>query len=239
MGVLEIARGMGVTLGKLFSRPLTVSYPDEPVLLQPRFRGRHILTRHANGLEKCIGCSLCAAVCPSYAIYVEANENTPDNTVSAGERYASVYEINMLRCIFCGMCEEACPTGAVILGNEFEMADYRYRDLVYGKEDMIVGVDGSKPQRREAAHKRQPVKLGFTVTPREEVEEALRANRERSGATSTIPMSGVAVKPIGPTGGDSTGRSTPSRETVRDGRLTEPGALPGESGRGEAGKEPA
>jgi NADH-quinone oxidoreductase subunit I len=215
---------MGVTLGKLFSKPVTVSYPESPARLQPRFRGRHILTRHANGLEKCIGCSLCAAVCPSYAIYVEAAENTPDKTVSPGERYASVYEINMLRCIFCGLCEEACPTGAVILGNEFEMADYRYRDLVYGKEDMIVGVDGSKPQRREATLAARPVKLGFTVTPRREVEEALEANRNRSGGAATMPMSGVATHPIGPTGSDSTGRSTPSRESFTDGERTEPGA---------------
>jgi NADH-quinone oxidoreductase subunit I len=224
MGVLEIAKGMGVTLGKFFTRPVTVSYPEQPVRLQPRFRGRHILTRHANGLEKCIGCSLCAAICPAYAIYVEAAENTPENTVSAGERYASVYEINMLRCIFCGLCEVACPTGAVILGNEFELTDFRYHDLVYGKEDMLVGVEGSKLQRREAARSGKPVRVGFTVTPRREVEEALRANRERSAATTTIPMSGVSVEPVGPTGSDSTGRSTPSRESYGDGRVTEAGA---------------
>ena len=212
MGVLEIAKGMGVTLGKLFSKPVTVSYPEQPARLQPRFRGRHILTRHANGLEKCIGCSLCAAACPAYAIYVEAAENTPQHTVSPGERYASVYEINMLRCIFCGLCEEACPTGAIILGTDFEMADYKYRDFVYGKEDMMVGVEGTKPQRREAAKAGKPVKLGYTITPRREVEEALQANRNRSGSVGTIPASGVTVRDVSPTGGDATGRSTPSRE---------------------------
>jgi NADH-quinone oxidoreductase subunit I len=212
MGVLEIAKGMGVTLGKFFSRPVTVSYPEQPVRLQPRFRGRHILTRHANGLEKCIGCSLCAAACPAYAIYVEAAENTPDHTVSAGERYASVYEINMLRCIFCGMCEEACPTGAVILGTEFEMADYRYRDLVYGKEDMLVGVEGSKVQRREAASRNKPVKQGFVVTPRREVEEALLAMKNPSSRVNTMPASGVGVKPLERDPQDGTGRGSPSRE---------------------------
>ncbi|MDL2343964.1 NADH-quinone oxidoreductase subunit NuoI [Deinococcus sp. MIMF12] len=169
MSVLDIAKGMGITLSKLFQKPVTVSYPEERATLQPRFRGRHVLTRHPAqrpgelGLEKCIGCSLCAAACPAYAIYVEAAENDPQHPTSPGERYAKVYEINMLRCIFCGLCEEACPTGAVVLGNEFEMADFRYRDLVYGKEDMLVGVDGSLPQRREAARSGKPVRVGFKV----------------------------------------------------------------------------
>jgi NADH-quinone oxidoreductase subunit I len=83
--------------------------------------------------------------------------------VSAGERYARVYEINMLRCIFCGLCEEACPTGAVVMGYDFEMADYRYSDFVYGKEDMLVEVEGTKPQRREAAYTGKPVKRGYSV----------------------------------------------------------------------------
>ncbi len=171
MGVMEIAKGMGITLSKLFQKPVTICYPEQPAQLKARFRGRHVLTRHpGTGLEKCIGCSLCAAACPAYAIYVEAAENDPKSPHSPGERYASVYEINMLRCIFCGMCEEACPTGAIVLGNEFELADYRYGDFVYGKEDMMVGTQGSKLQRREARTSGKPVVMGFEVSVREELE---------------------------------------------------------------------
>ncbi len=169
--ILDLAKGMGVSLQHLFSKPATRSYPEEPAEIKARFRGRHHLLRHPDtGLEKCIGCSLCAAACPSYAIYVEAAENDQDNPVSAGERYASIYEINMLRCIFCGMCEEACPTGAVVLGHEFELSDFRYQDFTYGKEDMLVGVVGSKWQRREAHSKGKEAKPGYIAEHRPELE---------------------------------------------------------------------
>lgn len=170
MGVLDIAKGMGVTLGHLFKKPVTVSYPEQKAEVKARFRGRHHLLRHPNGLEKCIGCSLCAAACPAYAIYVEAAENDPENPTSPGERYAKVYEINMLRCIFCGFCEEACPTGAIVLGHEFELADFKYSDFTYGKEDMLVGTKGSKWQRREADKLERDVELGFKAPSRAELE---------------------------------------------------------------------
>ncbi|MCL4454703.1 MAG: NADH-quinone oxidoreductase subunit NuoI [Deinococcus sp.] len=163
MSIAALAQSLGITLKALFTRPVTIPYPDAPVALKPRFHGRHVLTRHPGGLEKCIGCSLCAAACPAYAIYVEAAENDPANPTSAGERYAKVYEINMLRCIFCGLCEEACPTGAVVMGYEFEMADYRYSDFVYGKEDLLVEVQGTKPQRRESTYTGREVKPGYAV----------------------------------------------------------------------------
>ena len=94
--------------------------------------------RYENGLERCIGCSLCAAVCPAQAIYVEAAENTDEARFSPGERYAQRYEINMLRCIFCGYCQEACPTEAIVLGHEYELSDFEREDFIYTKELLLV-----------------------------------------------------------------------------------------------------
>lgn len=137
-GLIQIFRAMGVTIKYFFAKPVTVQYPDEPIAVYPRFRARHELQRHENGLEKCVGCGLCAAICPSGAIFVEADENPPDAPISEGERYAKRYEVNMTRCIFCGYCQEACPTGAVVLGHEFALADYRREELVYSKERLLV-----------------------------------------------------------------------------------------------------
>ena len=137
MTLKALAQSLGITLKYLFSKPVTVPYPDAPVALKPRFHGRHVLTRHPNGLEKCIGCSLCAAACPAYAIYVEPAENDPENPVSAGERYAKVYEINMLRCIFCGFCQEVCPEEAIFLMKDYSLTGTSRKEMVYNKEKLL------------------------------------------------------------------------------------------------------
>jgi NADH-quinone oxidoreductase subunit I len=136
-GSVELAKAMGVTFKYLFHKPVTNQFPDDPVAVYPRFRGRHVLKRYENGLERCIGCSLCAAACPTDCIHVEAAENTDEERYSPGERYASVYEINMLRCIFCGYCAEACPTEAIVLEHDFALAEYSRWDAVYTKERLL------------------------------------------------------------------------------------------------------
>ena len=145
----ELGQGLGVTLHNLFKKPFTVQYPEEKLEMYPRFRGLHILTRHEDGLERCVGCELCAVACPADAIYVEAAENSKEDPSSHGERYAIRYEINMLRCIFCGMCEEACPEDAIYLEKKYELADYRRQSFIYTKDELLVPMDqsGYLPQR--------------------------------------------------------------------------------------------
>ena len=130
-------KGFGVTFKQIFKKPITQQYPEYKRPLYPRFRGRHRLHLHQNGLEKCVGCSLCAAACPADCIRVVPAENTEENRVSAGERYARIYEINMSRCIFCGYCELACPFDAITLGNEYEISEYSRDDLIYTKEMLL------------------------------------------------------------------------------------------------------
>ena len=135
----ETLRGLKTTMARLFEGPQTISYPEEKVPVYPRFRGRHKLHKFEDtGLEKCVGCSLCAAACPADCIRVVAAENSPENRVSAGERYAAVYEINLSRCIFCGYCEVACPFDAITMGNEYEMSDYDRSDLIFTKEMLLA-----------------------------------------------------------------------------------------------------
>jgi NADH-quinone oxidoreductase subunit I len=138
--------GLKTTLKSMFEKPATIQYPEEKRQVRPRFRGRHTLKRYDNGLEKCIGCSLCAAACPADAIFVEAAENSDEVRYSPGERYASTYEINMLRCIFCGFCEDACPTEAIVLGDNYELSFTDRHQAIYPKEMLIEPVaEGGLP----------------------------------------------------------------------------------------------
>ena len=105
--------GFKLTLEHLGRPPVTRQYPEEKRPKQPRQHGRHVLNRYEDGMEKCIGCELCAGVCPADCIYVRGLDNPPDHPVSPGERYGYVYEINFLRCIHCDLCVEACPTEAI------------------------------------------------------------------------------------------------------------------------------
>jgi NADH-quinone oxidoreductase subunit I len=146
----ESLRGLKTTLARWSEGPTTIQYPEEKVPVYPRFRGRHRLHRFEDtGLEKCVGCSLCAAACPADCIRVVAAENTPDNRVSAGERYAAVYEINLSRCIFCGYCEVACPFDAITMGQDYEMSDYNRADLIFTKEMLLAEPFERTPLRAE------------------------------------------------------------------------------------------
>ncbi len=134
---MNVIKGFRTTFKHLMDDAVTVQYPEQVQKFHERYKGRHHLRRYEDGLEKCIGCSLCAAACPADAIWVEAAENTDDERYSPGERYAKTYEINMLRCIFCGYCEDACPTEAIQLGHEHQMSFTDRRDAIYTK-DMLI-----------------------------------------------------------------------------------------------------
>jgi NADH-quinone oxidoreductase subunit I len=134
--------GFGVTFATMFRKVATEEYPEEKRPTQPRFHGRHQLNRHPDGLEKCVGCELCAWACPADAILVEGanNDDTEGGAgrFSPGERYGRVYQINYLRCIFCGLCIEACPTRALTMTNFYELADNNRADLIYTKDQLLA-----------------------------------------------------------------------------------------------------
>ena len=134
-----VFKGMAITLSHLFRKKANIQYTEQQRPMSQVFRGLQILKRDEKSAERCTACGLCALACPAEAITMTAAERTPDNKqFYREEKYASVYEINMLRCIFCGLCEEACPKAAIFLQNDvMAPASYEREDFIYGKDRLV------------------------------------------------------------------------------------------------------
>lgn len=148
-----IIKGMGITIKHFFSKKTTINYPEVTRSFSPIYRGLHVLKRDDEGRERCTACGLCAVACPAEAIIMVAAERKKgEEHLYREEKYASIYEINMLRCIFCGDCEEACPKEAIFLTNRIVESEYARKTFIYGKDLLLEPLD---PNKRIDISKRQ------------------------------------------------------------------------------------
>lgn len=138
-----IASGLSITLKHFFKKKVTVNYPEVQRPFSKVWRGLHVLKRDEQGRERCTACGLCAVACPAEAISMTAAERKPgEEGLYREEKYAEVYEINMLRCIFCGLCEEACPKAAIFLqADKIAPAFYNRDEIIYGKDRLVEKTD--------------------------------------------------------------------------------------------------
>ena len=139
-----IIQGMGITLKHAIEGPKgkVFSYPEVQKPRATVWRGQHVLKRDKEGRERCTACGLCAVACPAEAITMKAAERTKEEKhLYREEKYAEIYEINMLRCIFCGMCEEACPKSAIYLTDRLVDVESNRGSFVYGKDKLVEDVN--------------------------------------------------------------------------------------------------
>jgi NADH-quinone oxidoreductase subunit I len=151
--------GLIITFRHFFRKKTTIKYPEVQRPFAPVYRGHHVLKRDEQGRENCTACGLCAVACPAEAITMTAAERKKgEENLYREEKYASVYEINMLRCIFCGLCEEACPKEAIFLTDKIVNSGYERHGFIYGKDKLVEPVEASKRidvSDRQLAHRTQ------------------------------------------------------------------------------------
>lgn len=136
-----IFQGMGITFRHMFKKKETIFYPEVEREFSENWRGMHSLKRDEQGRERCTACGLCALSCPAEAItMIAAERQKGEEALYREEKYAAVYEINMLRCIFCGLCEEACPKDAIYLTTTISTSDYHRDQFIYTKDMLVEGI---------------------------------------------------------------------------------------------------
>jgi NADH-quinone oxidoreductase subunit I len=144
MYLIAIVKGLFITIKHFFKKKATIHYPEQVREMSPVYRGRHMLKRDEQGRENCTACGLCALSCPAEAITMKAAERRQDEKhLYREEKYAEIYEINMLRCIFCGLCEEACPKDAIYLtiSKELVPSNYDREDFIFGKDKLVMPLE--------------------------------------------------------------------------------------------------
>ena len=151
LSLWDLLRGLRLTARRLFSRKITLRYPDEKTPKSPRFRGLHALRRYPNGEERCIACKLCEAVCPALAITIESEERAD------GSRRTTRYDIDLFKCVYCGFCEEACPTDAVVETDILEFHFERRGDQIMTKEDLLA--IGDQYEEQIAEHRKSDARF--------------------------------------------------------------------------------
>ena len=125
----EIWDAMKVTFKHMFYRPITFQYPREQRTIPDTHRGALGLLRYDDGSERCVGCDLCEAACPSHCIKVISTENK----ALPLQRYASEFYIDITKCVFCGYCVEACPVNALAMTKMYEYSTHDKRRLLFDK----------------------------------------------------------------------------------------------------------
>jgi len=118
-GIVSTLKGMSVTLKHLFSKPVTVQYPDERMPISDRYRGRHKLVQGG-----CRGCGLCAKVCPVDCIEIEFERHM--KRVLEWKTFIIDYN----RCVFCGLCTEACPAESLVMTTDYDLSTEDRREVI-------------------------------------------------------------------------------------------------------------
>ena len=176
-----VAVGMKLTFAHLFTRSVTIQYPDVKLKLPERARNRLYVN-----IDDCIGCDQCSMACPVDCIIIDTIKATPDvdlGVTSTGNKkrlYVPQFDIDIAKCCYCGLCVYPCPTECIVMTDVYEFSEYDRKNLIYNYSNMTPA------QISEARDKAK----------RAEVEAAAKKAAAAAAAAAAKASSPAATPPV-------------------------------------------
>jgi NADH-quinone oxidoreductase subunit I len=188
-----VAVGMKLTLAHLFTRSVTIQYPDVKLKLPERARNRLYVN-----IDDCIGCDQCSMACPVDCITIETIKSTPDvdlGVTSTGNKkrlYVPTFDIDIAKCCYCGLCVYPCPTECIVMTDVYEFSEYDRKDLIYHYANMTQAqIDEARAKAKKADEEAAAKKAAAAAA-------AAKASPARPAGTSETSSAPPPANPPAP-----------------------------------------
>jgi len=196
-GTVTVLIGMMVTWRHLFTRSVTIQYPDVKLKLPERARNRLYVN-----MDDCIGCDQCSMACPVDCITIETVKSTPDvdlGLTSVGTKkrlYVPRFDIDIAKCCYCGLCVPPCPTECIKMTDVYEFSEFDRDRLIYRYATMTPQeIDQAKAKL--AAHEKEQAAKKAAAKPAPSAGASGTPQPGPSAPSAAPAKPGEAVPPPG------------------------------------------
>lgn len=195
-GLATAMVGMKITWKHLFTKNVTIQYPDEKHDIPERVRNRLYVN-----MDDCIGCDQCAKACPVNCITIETAKSLPEEDLgvaSVGNKkklWVTRFDIDIAKCCYCGLCVPPCPTVCIFMTPVFEFSEYNRDDLIYRYSTLTADEAAEKVANAERAKAEADAKKAA------DLEAKKKAAAEKAAAEKAAAEKAAAEKAEGD-GGD-------------------------------------
>jgi len=185
------AKALNITLKNFFRSPVTVGIRAHETRSK-RYKASFALVHDEHDEEACIGCKMCAKICPSEVITVVPAGRAESPVTGKKRGYCEDFVLDLQACIYCELCVQVCPTDAIVMLRVQEPPGFTREDLVLTMDKLYANATqhplywgtGSSLVEMQNPKRGQPPK------PKPAAKRPKSAPAVQEAAPSTSPKAG-------------------------------------------------